>query len=192
MKMYLMGLITAILMTGTAMAQHVNIGIKGGLNVYNIYNNNSSYDYKPGFHAGLLSHIHIAKHFGLQPEIVYSTQGAQYNFAGMNTKLNLDYINVPVLFQCMFGNGFRIQAGPQVGFLINAKSKTNNVKSDFKNDMETIDFGIGFGASYVHQSGWGIDGRYNFGLTDINKYGSANLTNRGFQLGLFFLFGHKS
>jgi hypothetical protein len=192
MKFYLIGLMAAILLTGTATAQHVNIGMKGGLNIYNVHQNNSNYDYKPGFHAGLLGHIHISKHFGMQPEIVYSAQGAQYNHDNSNTKLNLDYINVPLLFQYMFGDGFRLQAGPQAGFLINAKSKTNNTSADFKNDMESIDFGISMGASYVHPSGWGIDGRYNLGLTDINKYGPPYLRNRGFQVGLFFLFKHRS
>jgi hypothetical protein len=65
MKFYLTGLVAAILLTGIAMAQHVNIGMKAGLNMYNIHQNNSNYDYKPGFHAGLLGHIHIFKQFRL-------------------------------------------------------------------------------------------------------------------------------
>ena len=34
--------------------------------------------------------------------------------------LRLNYINVPVL-QYMFGDGFRLQTGPQLGILTNAK-----------------------------------------------------------------------
>ena len=192
MKYYLIAVMTAILMAGTASAQEVNIGIKGGLNVYNIYQeDNSNADRRIGFHAGLLGHIHLAKHFGLQPEIVYSNQGAEYRSSSVKTKFNLDYINVPLLFQIMFGDGFRLQAGPQVGFLISAKSETDNVRQDHKDELETVELGLTFGASYVGKSGFGIDARYNYGLSDIYENSSYNSTNRGFQLGLFYLFGHR-
>ncbi len=180
---FLIGLVTAILITGVASAQHgntpaghVNIGIKGGLNVYNIHNdNNTEYDSKTGFHFGLLGHIHGDRHLAIQPEIVYSTQGTK--------NYSLDYINVPVLFQYMFDNGFRLQAGPQVGFLISADNKDN---------LNPIDIGISIGASYVHPpTGFGIDARYNLGLSNINKNSDVNSTNRGFQLGLFYIFSYK-
>ena len=141
-------LFAAILITSTASAQHVNIGIKGGLNLYSINNdNNSNYDTKAGFHAGLMGHIHLARQFALQPELVYSVQGAKYTVAGVDTKLNLGYINVPVMFQYMFDNGFRLQAGPQVGFLINGKAETNDSKTDVKDNFKTVDFALGAGAS---------------------------------------------
>jgi hypothetical protein len=196
---HLFGLLTAVLITGIASAQHgnspaghVNIGIKGGVNVYNINNDdNTKYGQRTGYNFGLLGHIHFNSQFAVQPEIVFSTQGATIDNG--NTKYNLDYINVPVLFQYMFDNGFRLQAGPQVGFLISAKSKSNNDITDFKNDFNPIDFGVSIGASYVVPStGFGIDARYNLGLSNINKNSSVNSTNRGIQLGVFYIFGHNS
>jgi hypothetical protein len=93
----------------------------------------------------------------------------------------------------MFDNGFRLQAGPQAGILISAKSKSNNNITDFKNDFNPIDFGVSIGASYVVPStGFGIDARYNLGLSNINKNSSVNSTNRGIQLGMFYIFGHNS
>ena len=195
---FLIGLMTAILITGIASAQHgnapaghVNLGIKGGVNVYNVHNdNNTKYDQRTGYHFGLLGHIHFDSQFAIQPEIVYSAQGAKI---WEYTKYNLDYINVPVLFQYMFDNGFRLQAGPQVGFLISAKSKNDNNVTDNKNDLKPIDFGVSIGASYVVPStGFGIDARYNLGLSNINKNSAVNSTNRGFQLGVFYIFGHNS
>jgi hypothetical protein len=196
---HLFGLLTAVLITGIASAQHgnspaghVNIGIKGGVNVYNINNDdNTKYGQRTGYNFGLLGHIHFNSQFAVQPEIVFSTQGATIDNG--NTKYNLDYINVPVLFQYMFDNGFRLQAGPQVGILISAKSKSNNNITDFKNDFNPIDFGVSIGASYVVPStGFGIDARYNLGLSNINKNSSVNSTNRGIQLGVFYIFGHNS
>jgi hypothetical protein len=136
MKIYLVAAIAAMLIAGTATAQHVNFGIKGGLNMYNIHNSNDTkYDSKIGYHIGLLAHVHMAQHFALQPEVVFSTQGAKYRVSGTDGSFNLDYINVPLLFQYMFDNGFRIQAGPQASFLINASSKNGATETDIKDNL---------------------------------------------------------
>lgn len=180
---FLIGLITAILITGIASAQHrnapaghVTLGVKGGINMYNIPNNSTSYDQRTGYNFGLLGHIHRNSEWAFQPELVYSAQGAKNH--------NLSYINVPVLIQYMFDNGFRLQAGPQVGFL---------VSSDDGIDYSPIDIALSVGASYVVPStGFGIDLRYNHGLNDINKSSDVEATNRGIQLGLFYLFGHNT
>ena len=202
MKIYLIAASAAILMIGSAgklNAQHgdtkakkVTLGAKGGLNIYNIHNDNGvKYDTKLGFHLGLLGHIHLDKQFAIQPELVYSAQGAKYTVAGNEVKMKLGYINVPVMFQYMFDNGFRLQAGPQVGFLASAKSETNNSNIDIKDDLKKVDFALGFGAGYINpKSGFGVDARYNLGLSDINETGSVKSTNRGFQLGVFYQFRH--
>ena len=140
MKRYLIAMMTtALFISGTVAAQNVNFGIKGGLNLYNIsQENNSRFDQKAGYHFGILAHIHVTDRFAMQPEIVYSVQGAKYAVAGVETRVNLDYVNVPILFQYMFDNGFRLQAGPQAGFLNKAKSKTGDVNSSVKGDYESI------------------------------------------------------
>ncbi|MEO7768298.1 MAG: outer membrane beta-barrel protein, partial [Ferruginibacter sp.] len=86
MKVNLSLALAAILIGGTVSAQHsgqkATLGVKGGLNLYNIHNNNStSYDAKVGWNAGLLAHIHLVPHLALQPEVVYSAQGAKYSNA---------------------------------------------------------------------------------------------------------------
>lgn len=198
---FLFVLLTAIMITGTASAQHgnapeghVSLGIKGGVNLYNIHNDNSAtYDSKLGFNVGLLGHIHVASHFAIQPEINFSTQGAKYDLDNSVTKLNLNYINVPVLIQYMWDNGFRLQAGPQAGLLISAKSEINDNTVDIKNDFKSLDLGVSFGMGYIHPStGIGIDARYNLGLSNINENSGVKSTNRGFQLSLFYIFGHNS
>lgn len=192
MKYFLTMAIAVFLMAGQASAQHVNIGIKGGLNLYNINNdNNSTNDPIVGYNLGLLGHIHLVQQLALQPEIVFSTQGAKNTLANVDTRFNLAYVNIPILLQYMFDNGFRIQAGPQFGILTSAKSKINKNSSDIKSDMEKVAVGLSAGMSYVNPStGFGVDARYNYGLSNINKSDVVKSTNRGIQLGLFYLFGH--
>ncbi|MCW3093449.1 MAG: hypothetical protein JWP81_4518 [Ferruginibacter sp.] len=199
MKVNLCLALAAILIGGTVSAQHsgqkVAIGIKGGVNLTTIHNDNDvKYDAKVGWNAGLLAHIHLVPRLALQPEIVYSAQGAKYaNTETINTNINLGYINVPVLVQYMFDNGFRLEAGPQVGFLVNAKSKTGTATAvDIKDNLKGADFGLVGGVSYVHPpSGFGVDLRYNLGLSNINETGTVKSTNRGGQLGVFYLINHR-
>lgn len=194
MRKFLAVLVVLVATGSSVFAQDVNIGIKGGLNSYTIGGDDTEdVNSKLGFNLGLLGHIHLSERFGLQPEIVYSTQGAKANDGNGDLKLNLDYINVPVLFQYMYDNGFRIHAGPQLGFLTSAKAKGDGVSVDIKDSFNSIDFALSIGASYVDpSSGFGVDARYNHGISNINEDDSSKAFNRGFQVGVFYLFKHKS
>src|SRR5689334_6026183 len=168
MKRVIISAVMLLLIKG-AFAQHVEYGIKGGVNFSNIANDaaDNDADTKTGFHLGGLAHIHLTRAFAVQPEIVYSTQGAEYS----DGKLKLNYINVPILAQYMFGDGFRLQTGPQVGILTTSSWKSGHSEADVDN-FSNADLGWVFGASYVGHSGLGVDARYNMGLTDVTKSGS--------------------
>lgn len=166
----------------------VHFGLKGGLNVSDVtVSGNNNLDSKLGIYAGGLAHIHLSKTWAVQPELMYSMQGAKDG----DQKLNLDYINIPVQLQYMFDNGFRLQTGPQVGILVNAKAKAGDVKYDVKDGFTNADFSWSFGTSYLTNSGLGFDLRYNLGLTDIDKATSVTNKNSVFQLGLFYQFMHQ-
>ena len=191
MKRYLSVAMAALLMTSAASAQKVNFGIKGGLNLFTVETDpDMDLKSRTHFNAGLLAHIHLGPQFALQPELLYSGQGAESKTA--ENKQKLGYINVPINFQYMFDNGFRLQAGPQVGFLVSAESIVGNVETEVKDQYKTVDFGITAGLGYVHSpTGFGVDARYNLGLTDITENKLNDHKNRGFQIGVFYLFNHK-
>lgn len=175
----------------TLKAQSPSFGIKAGANYSTVLlKDNNSTDYATGLHAGALAHFHLSKTWALQPEVLYSIQGAKES-GSYNNKLRLNYINVPVLLQYMFQNGFRLQAGPQIGFLISAKSKLNDEEHDVKDSFKSTDFSFPIGLGYLSKSGLGIDGRWVPGLSNIQK-DDYSPTNHVFQLGLFYQFGnHK-
>jgi hypothetical protein len=183
MKFIITSAFSFLLCIGLTTAQHVNIGIKGGLNAYTITNGNVfDNDLKLGLHLGLIGHTHLSNKIALQPELVYSVQGSK------NT--NLHYVNIPLVFQYMYDNGFRLQAGPQLGILTSAK--TDNSDTNVKDNFESIDLAIGVGVSYVNPAtDFGVDVRYNHGLSNINKTDNSKIYNRGFQVGVFYLFNHK-
>lgn len=185
MKIAITTIISFLLFVGVANAQHVNIGVKGGLNAYtltegSVFDN----DLKVGFNLGLIGHVHLADPIALQPELVFSMQG--------NKNTSLNYINIPLMFQYMYDNGFRLQAGPQLGFLVKAESEIANNQVDVKDNFESIDLALGVGMSYVNPvTNFGIDLRYNHGLSNISKIDGISVYNRGFQVGVFYLFNHN-
>lgn len=184
----------AVIAVNIAISQSVHYGIKGGLNLSNLtYKANSSLDYKVGFHAGVLAHIHVSKHFALQPELTYSNQGGEQTYNNTDIKTNLNYINIPVLGQYMFGKGFRLETGPQLGFLTGAKQKVNSTETNIKGNYKSTDFSWAFGIGYVGRSRVGFDARWLVGANDINKVSTRPATfNNNFQVGLFYQFdpGH--
>ncbi|MEO8568699.1 MAG: porin family protein [Ginsengibacter sp.] len=175
----------------TADAQKTHFGIKGGLNASSLhFGDNTSLDSKIGFHVGGLAHIHASKTWAIQPEIFYSLEGAKGTLPN-NNKLtyNLNYINVPVLLQYFFYNGFRLEGGPQIGFLISAKTKTGNITVDDKG-FESTAFSIPLGVGYLTTEGLGFDARYVFGLSNINANKNApTIQSNVFQFGIFYQFG---
>lgn len=174
-------------------------GLKAGLNVANLnVENVDDLDSRLGLNAGLLAHIHLSPQWGIQPELVYSQQGMKVknNTSTENDDVTwkVDYVNIPVMVQYMFDNGFRLQAGPQIGLLVNGKIEDNaDTEIDIKDDLKKVDAGLGLGLGYLTYSGLGIEARYNLGLSNINESGN-DIKNRVFQVGLFYMFdqAHKA
>lgn len=172
-------------------AQTTHFGIKGGINVSSINSSpgNSDLETKIGFNLGLLAHIHTNNpQWAIQPELYYSLEGAKRK-SNNNITYGLGYLNIPVLAQYMFDNGFRIEAGPQVCFLMNANYKVSNTSTNIKGNYRMANFSIPLGLGYLASSGLGFDARYNFGISNINNTSSSTkIHSNVFQFGLFYQF----
>lgn len=171
-------------------------GLKGGLNLasWKVEGSNAN-DMKTGAHVGLLAHIHLAPQWAVQPEAQFSSQGTETENLGIEYTWKQNYINVPVMIQYMFNNGFRLEAGPYAGFLVGAKLvDENGAEDDVKNEFKKTDFGLGFGLNYLTYSGLGFGGRYNLGLTNINEERVNKTQHQVIQLSIFYMFdnAHKA
>lgn len=180
--------------THTAQTPHVEFGLKAGVNVSDLHSSSTNnLDPRVSAHAGGLAHIHLSKYIAVQPEILYSSQGIKQDVGDGSYTLRLNYINVPVLFQYMIADGFRLETGPQAGFLVGAKLKSGDNTTNVKSNYTSGDFSWAFGAGYLTHSGLGIDARYNIGINNINNTNGQDnnkLQNRVFQVGLFYQFLH--
>ena len=174
-------------------------GVKAGLNLASMSDEDAKY--KAGFHAGVFGEF-LFDRFAIQPELLFSMQGAKasMNEYGVNVegKLNLNYLNIPLMAKFYVAEGFSLEAGPQLGILLSAKAKAKasaggisaTGSEDVKDQMNSIDFSLNFGASYQPPGiPVGIFGRYSLGLTDIaaNNDGDA-VRHSVFQVGAFVKF----
>lgn len=183
----------------------VAFGIKAGMNVSSLTNDSGLDDQgsKIGFNAGVFANIPIASSFSIQPEVLYSQYGDKYDETIAGTRYSFarhhDYIAVPVMFQYNALPNLYIEAGPEFGFLVNAKNKlkdeTNNdvlnESGDYKDQLNGFNFGLGLGAGYYFTPNIGLTARYVAGLNDIAKdrpNGSDAIRNNVFQVGLAFKF----
>lgn len=137
---------------------------------------------KAGFHVGALAEIFINEKFSVQPEILYSSQGVKGKGSD-SSKNNLDYINVPIMAKYYVIDGLSLQAGPQIGFNVKAKS----AGEDIKDLINTVDFGLNFGAGYEIAMGIFVDARYNLGLSKVAKEIKSS-KNGVFQLSVGYKF----
>jgi hypothetical protein len=77
--------------------------------------------------------------------------------------------------------------------LAGVKDKRNGTETGIftSDDFKTVDFSWSAGLGYLTYSGLGVDARYNFGLSNINDFGTATVHNNVFQVGLFYLLDHS-
>jgi len=192
MKKISLLLVGTALIVVTAQAQApAKFGLKGGVNISTFNQSNLEYDSRIGLHIGGLAHVHLAPEWALQPELQYSQEGAKFG----NVTTKLDYINIPLMVQYMFSNGFRIEAGPQLGLLVNGKYEDDDGNEESAEvDFKSTNVALGLGLNYLSNSGLGVGGRYNLGLSDISESSNNKRKNNTFQISLFYMFDndHKT
>jgi hypothetical protein len=187
MKKTVLSLLFLTILSFTAQAQSIKLGIKGGINYANqsgsditITTQNYKSEAITNYHIGLLAEIKLLENFAIQPELLYSTKGASYKYALTEFKNELGYITIPVLLKFGLSKSLSLELGPQAGFLLSEK---NNV--DFK-DSETFEFSAVGGLGLKITKNLFIQARYGLGLTNATK--NAEIKNSVVQVSAGILF----
>ena len=195
----LLGLVA--ISTSAVAQQEVKFGPKAGVNISNLSGVDNS-EMKIGFHVGAVAEIKFNEKFSVQPEVIYSSQGNKGEFLMANVKLadytqTIDYINIPIMAKYYIVEGFSVELGPQVGFIVKAETKYENkvvgatvTDGDNKDFYKSIDFGLGVGLAYDLPMGFFVGGRYNLGLADIreNSDNGDAIKNSVIQVGVGYKF----
>ena len=210
-------------LTLTTHAQNVQFGVKAGLGFSELMTSGSPKTIVEGntqtmryypittFTGGAFASVLFGKKWSLQPEVVYSLQGAtgrpeQDYYVTATEDYRLSYLNVPVLVKYKLPLAFFVETGPQLGLLLSGKvnetlvGSTSTVHYDIKSQLKSTDLSWAFGLGYCSPFNIGFDVRYNLGLENVNQATSGSssapipagtLKNSMFQLGAFYIFGKK-
>jgi hypothetical protein len=186
MKKIILAAVLFIATSATIQAQLLKIGVKAGVNFAN-QTGDAGFDGisvdKEGitsYHAGLVAEVKLLEKFSIQPELLYSTQGATYKSAGEEFKNELGYLSIPVMAKFYLSKSFSLELGPQASFLL---SERNDF--DVKNG-ETFEFGLNAGLGFKITESIFVQGRYGLGLTEASK--DADVKNSVFQISAGFMF----
>jgi hypothetical protein len=160
----------------------LRFGIKGGLNVTNLYVDDVN-DENPryGFHVGLYTQLFESDVFAIQPEVLFSTKGTRtmYDIAGLegDAQFNLNYIDIPVLAVFKLGESAEIHLGPYFSYLLGASSELNGDLEDYeeldRDDYKAWDYGLSAGVGF-NVGAVQIGARYNYGLQKIADSDAAD------------------
>ncbi|OAD91291.1 hypothetical protein A7A78_12615 [Aequorivita soesokkakensis] len=169
MKKLLLFIAVTVLSFTAAQSQEFRLGAKAGLNVASLGGDSygvGSLGSRTSFHIGGLVEIPLMGKFSVQPELLFSSEGSNWTFTGLDDNLKLDYVRVPVLAKFYIIEGLSAEAGPVFGVLVNAK---NDDGDDIKENFKTFDAAFGIGASYRLDMGVFFSLRYNKGLLNVNE-----------------------
>ncbi|SRR5260221_641889 len=172
--------------TSTESNLKAKFGIKGGLNLTNLYVADVSHEsMKAGFNGGVFAKLPLTKGFSIQPELLYSLKGAKENYNNFvqgsgEYRFNLGYLELPVLAVVNLAPNFNLHLGGYAAYLVNANIKNVNGQGTVvgATDLRTGDFNR-WDAGLVGGLGFDIENftlgaRYNYGLAHIGK--NDNLT----------------
>ncbi|HMJ71598.1 MAG TPA: porin family protein [Cyclobacteriaceae bacterium] len=157
------------------------VGIKAGLNASNLYVKDvNDENARFGFNGGLYGQILSSESFAIQPELLFSTKGAQADYGGIinsTVRYNLNYLDLPILAVFKLGPSAEIHLGGYASYLLSANidysgnfgNGTDRVDRD---QLKTFDYGLsgGFGLNFGPTQ---IGARYNYGLVQIADSNTA-------------------
>jgi len=161
-------------------AQLLQIGVKAGLNYANFTGASVQTDAITSYHAGLVAEVKLLEKFAIQPELLYTTQGATYNTVLGDLKNELGYIAIPVLAKIYLSKSFSLELGPQASFLLNEKNNFDVA------DPNTFEFAVDAGLSFKITKNIFVQGRYVLGLTEVSPNADAKNSVLQLSAGLMF------
>jgi hypothetical protein len=194
-------------------------GIKAGINISSIGGDGaSSFGTSVNPNLGGTVKFKINNTFSIQPEAMLSFEGAKISNSYTTGKMHMTYLNFPIMANINAAEGFSIQTGPQLGFLMSANqtstslftalpnriaatstqstisnadqvASTTSTTVDIKDYMKSTSLSWSFGALYeIPKSNFATGIRYNLGVTNVNDNDQTKNHINVFQINAYYLF----
>jgi hypothetical protein len=159
-------ILLVLIFFASPVAAQFSVGVKGGLNISDVVINNvinpdmeSGFDLKAGLHAGIFAIAEVGTRTSLSAELQYSNKGVK-----AITAINLHYVALPLLVRYSFTERLTAEAGPELAYLVAARSKYGNIGNIWNNK---IDLGLDLGLQYNLFSKMILGLRFNAGISSV-------------------------
>jgi hypothetical protein len=169
-----------------------NAGILGGVTSSTLSTaNKTPLKQAWGAQAGVFADRGINHNVGVRIEALVSQRGAK-NEANANT-MHLAYLDVPLMVRVgptsTNATHFHAFTGLTPGFLLKTSTTTGGaLAGGISTDVKSFDLGWLIGAG-VEQHAWSLDGRYTFGLLNVNNVPTGvEYKNRSFSINVGYRF----
>lgn len=171
-------------------AQGFSFGPKVGANITGISGLQFKKGFEFGYHIGGFAEVMLSEKIGIQTEVLWSqtsltTSSSLSDLYSTSlpelTKINLNYISIPLLLNIRPTKFITFQVGPQFGIL---QDKKNSVATNVQSAFKSGDFSMLAGVQ-LKVLAFRIYGRYAIGLTNINEIPNQDAwKSRTLQLGI--------
>ncbi|WP_324673296.1 porin family protein [Hymenobacter sp. GOD-10R] len=194
----------AVLFVGlfAASTAHAQLGVRVGANTGSVSAKTDEFQEvnthnRTGYQLGAFYEKKLTERWSVVPEVQFSNQRMNMHVVESGIadggyeasyRLRLRYLNVPIVARATFGR-FYLEAGPQVGFLINTKEKGTATYGSFLGSYSTtfnryatdnyhrVDLGLVAGVGVKLPAGFGLGMRGYTGLLSIAKDENTQYSN---------------
>jgi hypothetical protein len=160
-----------------AFSQSISLGPKVGVNVSNYTGGDIESDALVGYHLGGLINFGVGRVFSIQPEVLFSTQGAKIHSGAQKRDFKTTYVSVPVMLKFKSSGGFYFEFGPQVSFRTGENIPDQTIDHFAKN----LDLAGGVGLGYQAGFGLGVGVRYLAGFSKVGDFSQTAAMNPDFR-----------
>lgn len=193
-SIYISVVLLVICSTVPIEAQKAYAGLLGGSNFADLdinFADDAITDYdvlsRTMFSFGGFLGIYLNESISIQLEPAFIEKGGVFRVsAGPELRIKSKQIDLPLIFKVEFGDMIRpyITGGGYISFVLDADVETELAgmlwKGDFTKVLNATEYGIVLGAGINIPVWYGsllLEGRYSFGLTNLNKGGNLYFTN---------------
>lgn len=195
MKRHFMLLIFTVIAYSAVNAQSkFGLGVRAGVNFATQHTSALDLDVDVknllGYHGGVYVNYFLFDFLAIQPELLVSLKGSNWEDPYFTGKDVLTYLDIPVLARLQIIKLLNIHAGPQFGFLFaaNQVEEGSDEKIDIKELYKNGDVGIAVGAEANLPFRVNVAVRYIFGLNNVvtSEYADDKWTNNILQVSAAF------
>lgn len=169
----LVGCVLAVFAVPSQAQSGATWGVKGGVSFSTLDLDLVLVEVEPvwrtGLTAGAFATFAAGGNLELQAEVLLTQKGTKFDFFGFEEKIDLTYLDIPVLAQYRMqrgGTAFHVGAGPSFSFKLAEKQSEDGEELDIPDEAKRFDFGFAFGGGVTFNR-FVVDVRYTLGLLDI-------------------------